>query len=112
MDEKIHHPPPKEFRAMGVTGCLRPQNRRPPSVPGRMIFYPAEYIATPRKLDGVMIWKLDKEYKDIFYFNKIPAENSMFSIAEAKGLVPMLGLKQNKLVTVSELSLLNFFLEE
>lgn len=112
MPQDNPQPHQNEFRAMSVSCALRPQNRKAPSVPGRMVFFPAEYVAVPRKKDGVMVWKMDKSYPDIFYFHKIPAENSMVNIARDKAMVPILGLKHNKLVTVSELSLLNFFREE
>ena len=94
-------------RAISTSRSIRPPNDQPKSIGGRWKYFPAEYECIRLVPTMVCKWYLVKVYRDLFYFDSDSVHRAGVGIASNVGLPFILGLKNNKLASKSDLALLN-----
>jgi hypothetical protein len=94
-------------RAISITRSIRPPQDPPLSISGLYKYFPAEYECYRLVPTMVCKWKVSKIYRDLFYFDMDSAHRAGVGIASNVGLPFILGLKNNKTASKSDLALLS-----
>jgi hypothetical protein len=94
-------------RAVSVNRQLRPKSDNPKSVPGIWRYFPAEFECVRIVPTMVCKFSLVKIHRDLFYLCDHSAQRAALGIAKELNLPFILGLKDNKRATKSDLALLN-----
>ena len=94
-------------RALSVARSIRPPQDPPASISSLYKYFPAEYECVRLVPLLVFRWNISKVYRELFYFSGEAAQRAAIGLAQEQGLPFILGLKDNKKASASDLAILN-----